>query len=445
MVNVVFVSLYLRTDEYPQKYTLSSMRLASYIMSREDVNVRIIPSKYDMTDCEIEELAETLDGMNINILGLSAYVWTWDVIKKINSAITHRNDLCVMVGGPELKSRPLDDWEGKPIFVYGDAELFLDELCPLMSEKRDVRDIHTRDIISDAVKKNGVYYTPLDRKIAWRNALYSEEFFKKLKLNEFSNEFVWIDMSRGCTYQCGYCGFRNRKGVAILQKDAIHEEIINLGKMDAKRVFIVDANLGGIPAIGKFIFSEFAKYAPNVKIIGYLRPEFLDDEYLAILEKSNIEELRFGIQTINENVPRWIRNNDITAVKTMLPKLKDVGVFWRAELMVGLPGDDFKALKESFRFVIDEIQPSLLFAYRLTVLHGTEVEQLCNSNVSEWVKADESSGGKVLASFSYSEKELMEMLDFSNKITNLYNKAKVIKPTYEELLDCMKNKVNSES
>lgn len=283
------------------------------------------------------------------------------------------------------------------------------------------------------------------RKIAWRNALYSEEFFKKLKLNEFSNEFVWIDMSRGCTYQCGYCGFRNRKGVAILQKDAIHEEIINLGKMDAKRVFIVDANLGGIPAIGKFIFSEFAKYAPNVKIIGYLRPEFLDDEYLAILEKSNIEELRFGIQTINENVPRWIRNNDITAVKTMLPKLKDVGVFWRAELMVGLPGDDFKALKESFRFVIDEIQPSLLFAYRLTVLHGTEVEQLCNSNVSEWVKADESSGGKVLASFSYSEKELMEMLDFSNKITNLYNKAKVIKPTYEELLDCMKNKVNSES
>lgn len=73
MVNVVFVSLYLRTDEYPQKYTLSSMRLASYIMSREDVNVRIIPSKYDMTDCEIEELAETLDGMNINILGLSAY------------------------------------------------------------------------------------------------------------------------------------------------------------------------------------------------------------------------------------------------------------------------------------------------------------------------------------------------------------------------------------
>lgn len=222
MVNVVFVSLYLRTDEYPQKYTLSSMRLASYIMSREDVNVRIIPSKYDMTDCEIEELAETLDGMNINILGLSAYVWTWDVIKKINSAITHRNDLCVMVGGPELKSRPLDDWEGKPIFVYGDAELFLDELCTLMSEKRDVRDIHTRDIISDAVKKNGVYYTPLDRKIAWRNALYSEEFFKKLKLNEFSNEFVWIDMSRGCTYQCGYCGFRNRKGVAILQKDAIH-------------------------------------------------------------------------------------------------------------------------------------------------------------------------------------------------------------------------------
>lgn len=65
--------------------------------------------------------------------------------KKINSAITHRNDLCVMVGGPELKSRPLDDWEGKPIFVYGDAELFLDELCTLMSEK-EMFEIFTLEI-----------------------------------------------------------------------------------------------------------------------------------------------------------------------------------------------------------------------------------------------------------------------------------------------------------
>lgn len=438
MVNVVFVSLYLRTDEYPQKYTLSSMRLASYIMSREDVNVRIIPSKHDMADYEIEELAKSLDGMDINILGLSAYVWTWDVIKKINSAITHRNDLCVMVGGPELINRPLDDWKGNPIFVYGEAETFLDELCTLMREKRNVHDIHTQDVIFDAVKKNGVYYTPLDREIAWRNALYSDDFFENLNLTEFSNEFIWIDMSRGCAYQCGYCGFRNRKGVAILQKEAIHEEIINLGKIDAKRVFIVDANLGGKPAIGKFVFSEFAKYAPNAKLIGYLRPEFLDDEYLAILEKSNIEELRFGIQTINDNVPRWIRNNDITAVKRMLPRLKDAGVFWRAELMVGLPGDNFEALKESLRFVINELKPSLLFAYRLTVLHGTEVERLCNSNVKEWVKADESSGGKVLASFSYSEDELIEMLEFSNEITNLYNKETDNKPTYEGLIERMK-------
>lgn len=50
-----------------------------------------------------------------------------------------------MVGGPELKSRPLDDWEGKPIFVYGDAELFLDELCTLMSEK-EMFEIFTLEI-----------------------------------------------------------------------------------------------------------------------------------------------------------------------------------------------------------------------------------------------------------------------------------------------------------
>ena len=100
MINVAFISIFLRTDEYEQKYTLSSMRLAAYIMNMKNVKVKIIPIDYNHIDEELDTISERLN--DTSIVGLSAYLWTWDIIKKINQKIPNRSSKLVMVGGPEV-------------------------------------------------------------------------------------------------------------------------------------------------------------------------------------------------------------------------------------------------------------------------------------------------------------------------------------------------------
>ncbi|EEC58702.1 hypothetical protein BACPEC_00221 [[Bacteroides] pectinophilus ATCC 43243] len=146
----------------------------------------------------------------------------------------------------------------------------------------------------------------------------------------------------------------------------------------------------------------------------------MDDEYLELLSRSSIEELRFGIQTINESVPNWIRANNISKILKILPLLTSTGIPWRAELIVGLPGDDIYGLKRSIEFVIKEVHPTYLHAYHLSVLKETEMYSLLNNPGDKWIKIYEDTM-RAKESYSYSEKELIWMVQYAVLITALYN------------------------
>lgn len=94
----------------------------------------------------------------------------------------------------------------------------------------------------------------------------------------------------------------------------------------------------------------FNTYAPQSKLTIYLRPEFVDDEMVELLSKANLKEVRIEIQTINKKIPSWIRSNSIKSVVGQLPKLSKTNVPWKAEFIIGLPGDDMQGLTESLDF-----------------------------------------------------------------------------------------------
>ena len=75
-------------------------------------------------------------------------------------------------------------------------------------------------------------------------------------------------------------------------------------KEGIKRLFVVDPIIGGTKENGKKVLRMCNEQIPDTKLIAYLRPEMLDDEYVDILSKCNLEEMRFGIQTLNPQVPR---------------------------------------------------------------------------------------------------------------------------------------------
>ncbi len=431
-IKIMLISFHDTEEKDDCKYSLASLRLAAYIQNNQDINITIFPFDIGNMDESKKSFIEKVNGDSYDLVGISAYIWTWEIAKQLSLNIKRKNNISILVGGPEVLNRKKNDWMGDEIFVYGEGEEFLNEICKMKLDLLSSQQILARKKIGNAVF-NDDYYTVLSKEaLVYKNPAFTSDFFEKLHLDFRKSEYVYYETTRGCPYNCGYCGHKTRSKTASYDDLFIQREIQYIGKQKIKKVFIIDPILGGTPKRGKFILENFMKYSPETRIIAYLRPEYIDDEYLKILNCSNIEELRIGIQTLNKDVPQWIRSNSIYHIKNLLPQLNKMGIGWRAELIIGLPGDTMQGLQNSIKFMIDEIHPSYIYAYHLTVLKETRLYDLVNSK-DEWIKVDPRNS-KVSECYSYSKKTLGEMLCFSNRITSLYNSYTYIngKKTYNE-------------
>ena len=363
MLNIGLLSFF--DEDEGGKYTIASLRIAASLLDMDNVSVEIIPIPINICDEHLLSEIDKINNSDFEVIGMSAYVWTWEKIRKISLGLNRDKIKAVLVGGPEIQNSIRSDWYGDELFSYGEGELFTREICKLLIEGANIQDIHQMQKIANAEKKDDIYIIEKDGELYNSIPIYTFDNLKKLKIEDFCTDYCFYETTRGCPYKCGYCGHKFRQIPVTFDKSILENEIRFFGEVGLKRIFIVDPILGGTPKRGKEILSMFNKYAPNTKITSFLRPEYLDDEYLELLSRSSIEELRFGIQTINESVPNWIRANNISKILKILPLLTSTGIPWRAELIVGLPGDDiygsivtrvsrfvneFHILKATFKF-----------------------------------------------------------------------------------------------
>ena len=407
MLNIGLLSFF--DEDEGGKYTIASLRIAASLLDMDNVSVEIIPIPINICDEHLLSEIDKINNSDFEVIGMSAYVWTWEKIRKISLGLNRDKIKAVLVGGPEIQNSIRSDWYGDELFSYGEGEMFTREICKLLIEGANIQDIHQMQRIANAEKKDDIYIIEKDGELYNSIPIYTFDNLKKLKIEDFCTDYCFYETTRGCPYKCGYCGHKFRQIPVTFDKSILENEIRFFGEVGLKRIFIVDPILGGTPKRGKEILSMFNKYAPNTKITSFLRPEYLDDEYLELLSRSSIEELRFGIQTINESVPNWIRANNISKILKILPLLTSTGIPWRAELIVGLPGDDIYGLKRSIEFVIKEVHPTYLHAYHLSVLKETEMYSLLNNPGDKWIKIYEDTM-RAKESYSYSEKELIWMV-----------------------------------
>ena len=421
-MKITLISYYSSFNKYPTKYALGVLKLASYL-KKQGHDVKIIPINSELAIDSI--IIKNIAVDNPRIVGLPAYMWTLKHSQIISKEIKLKlpNTLRV-VGGPSTNDIDFNDWQGDEIFINGEAELALREIVSALNEGDvvNIENLASNNIFN--VHNSMITHVKyVDEKIYSGIPLFSNDYFQLLPGEAKNEMFSWYETSRGCLYSCGFCGHKTRNNLGFVDMCLIEEEIINISKTNIRRLFIIDPELGGIPDRGKQILRLFIKNAPDIKIIAYLRPEMLDDEYISLLEESNIEEIRIGIQTLNSNVPTWVRSNNTKKVNNILARLKYSAIPWRAELIVGLPGDNMEGLQSTIRTVIDSFQPSILSCYHLTAIKGTKLYDLVNSSSEVWLKVDDDY--KATSSYSYDEREMGEMLDFTTRITNVYNNKKI--------------------
>lgn len=426
-----------RWDQFPTKYSLHALRLGAYIRKhRPDYKVTL--SAYEMGQSS-EDIAKDILASDPQVVALPGYMWTTGKTEQIARYIEDNNsDTLLTCGGPEPTSFKFLPWSNQTIFVAGQGEEPFTWICDQKDKdpKFDGRGLHTcpYPVFSKNFDRVDVRSKQLGNKenkllhLPEGVPLFSDELAVCFD-ERLTEDFSWYETARGCIYTCSFCGHNTLPRFATFSDELITQELKNMSGHGIKRAFINDPILGGKVARGKEVLRMFNEHAPDIRMQSYMRPEFLDDEFVDLIAQGNHQEVLIGIQTVNPNVPDHVRSNDLTRIRRYLPMLSDRKVPWRAELITGLPGDTLAGLKGSIRFVVDELRPTFLYSYHLTAIPETVIDTLVdNPTSSHWLKADPRTR-RIISSSTASEESMAQMLMYSTAACSLYMRMKLAKDT----------------
>lgn len=403
-MKIALINIYSRQDEYQSRYSLATMRLAEYVMSF-GYDVDLIP--IDINNYQ----NVNLKGIEkYDLIGLSNYSWVDNAIRFVDKLIKIENSSAnIVIGGPQVENVNLEEWDNE-YFIIGEGEKTLLNLVRYIENGKKDEGFFENNV--NIFTKKNPKHKKIEQQIQVCNPLFTRVISE-------DRDFLWYETCRGCAYSCGYCGHKTRKKVGYFDIDVVEKEIKQIGEYGFKKVFVIDPNFAGNRERAKKVIEIFNKFSPDSELTLYLRPEFIDDEAIELYKKANIEEIRIGIQTTNKNVPLWIRSNSLKHVNEELPKLSKNEINWRAELIVGLPGDDYNGLKNSISY-IESLKPTTYYCYHLTLIKGVKLYSLVdNFENNLWITKDEFD--RAYSSSTYSHEELLTMLEYSDKKEKKYN------------------------
>lgn len=404
-MKLVFVSFYTpRHDRHGASQSLACMRLAAAAISVNS-NVPIKLLNYSIFD-SFEVISNDILTYNPTFIGISIYNWSKEISQNVISLIIEKG-YCgdIFIGGNHTPLIDVTNGNNNIIYVIGEGEQII---INYMAGK-----------LTNQLKKTTIIINNRPNRIKCGVPLFSSPFFSSIGgCSEVSLRVLLWETSRGCNYRCGFCGHRIRDSVTLFPWKIIESEAKSIVNLSPHTLFIVDPSMGGNSIRLVKILSLF-EHNNKIELTGYLRPELINNDVIHSLSKSHIGEILVGIQTLNTKVPRWIRENDYRHIYTHLPKLSQLNIPWRAELIVGLPGDDLDGLMKSIKDVIDEFKPRWLRIYPLLLIPGTPLFQQMQLKSSEhWINTD--SDGLASESYSYSKEEFIRMKIFSGAISSLY-------------------------
>lgn len=160
MLNIGLLSFF--DEDEGGKYTIASLRIAASLLDMDNVSVEIIPIPINICDEHLLSEIDKINNSDFEVIGMSAYVWTWEKIRKISLGLNRDKIKAVLVGGPEIQNSIRSDWYGDELFSYGEGEMFTREICKLLIEGANIQDIHQMQRIANAEKKDDIYIIEKD-------------------------------------------------------------------------------------------------------------------------------------------------------------------------------------------------------------------------------------------------------------------------------------------
>lgn len=335
-----------------------------YHLYKNDFDIQML--EFTIKD-DFDYIANTCK--NYDLVAFSCYIWniepTLQIAKKIKNLSPNT---FVLLAGPEVSyenqniiSLPFVDF-----IIEGEGEIAFGQL---------LKNFENFENVSSLVwKKNGEIIrnksTLLNLNYLKNINPYQGESYEVLK-----NKVTYIEATRGCPFNCSFCLAANEK-VRYLPKETFFENLYYLCK-NAKLVKFLDRTFNANVDYAIEIIEFILKHRTNDTVFQFeIKADFYQKKFLDFIKKLPEGVFRFeiGIQSVNNFANEAVgRRANFENIKTFVHEIGNK-VELHTDLIVGLPFDDFDAIKKSFNEVFYLYGKEFQFGF-LKFLKGSRIKQ----------------------------------------------------------------------
>jgi len=345
------------------------------------------------------EKLEALQEANPRILGISVSIWNHlatlellQELEKLWAASSHALKPIVVLGGPEVSHLPPESriFHYADYVIRGEGEIAFRTLCETVLQQPIVQLAKFIDAEPVNLKEIKTAY--------------------HLYKNETSNKLIYVESSRGCSFNCEFCLSAVNKGVREFPLDQFLEQMDILVQNGVKTFKFLDRSFNLNIDRALHIINFFLKKLEEKTFVVHFEmvPSIFPPQLIEALSRFPPGTLRLeiGIQTFNKEAAARIRraraqvSNGEKELQNIRLLRDKTNAIIHADLIAGLPGEDLKSFGRGFDLLwlalpeTAEIQPGILkllpgapiarhnekFAMRYNPLPPYEIEE--NSSIS---------------------------------------------------------------
>jgi len=334
-------------------------------MCGEDIDrTEVFSNKYISYGMSIDRLNNRIK--NKDIIGFTCmFSQDWPFHRKLISYVHSLfPDSLFVAGGEHITALPdfcLEDCPELDICVIGEADKVFVDLINAFELNEDFSEVS-----SLVYHKNGFNHTQRANRIenidelsypAWDLVPIENYLSRNLNYHVQRGRTIPMLATRGCPYQCEFCSNSNMWSKPWIHRNPkliVEEMKLYIKKYNVKNFIFSDLSA----VIDKKKIIELCNEIINNKIditfqLPTLRTEVLDKELLKLMYHAGCRELDFAIESASDIVLKSInKQNDSKKMTLLIENALDTGFNLSANIVIGLPKENFKEFLKSFFLTI---------------------------------------------------------------------------------------------
>lgn len=305
----------------------------------------------------VEDILKQVSEIKPEFVGINVFTQNYELVQYIIEKMSIQCEC--FVGGQVVKSiyETILDWKtsNKVNIIIGEGELIIPAIVLENCKEKPIEHLDNKFVYK--VDSNSQYFPEDISKIYLDRSFLKDEIIN----NHYGEKEAAIITSRGCAYDCAFCGGARglNKDISIRMKDveSVKHEIAEICDLypDLKSIRILDdlflRNETSISQAAD-IFQEFSQlhWRGMVHVLSLIK--CLDK--IQLLKNCNCKELFVGIESGSNTIRKRINKlGDISSVISVIRELLIHGIDVKGYFMYGFPDETQEDMEETYKLACE--------------------------------------------------------------------------------------------